>query len=155
MTLLERDPTGPKVWQGEMQVTNRYTFGLAGERFFREIKEAGRILGTHCNNCEQTYVPAAIFCERCLDELDEWVDVGTSGEIVTFTHLFVNHDGTSRSEPETVAFIKFGDGGLIHRLKLKDSQQVEIGMFAEAIFKPIAEREGSILDIQHFELLTN
>ena len=154
MTFLERDPTGPTAWHDEMQVTNRYTFGIAGERFFREIKEDGRILGTRCNNCKRTYVPAAIFCERCLDELDDWVDVGITGEIETFTHLYVNYDGTHRSEPETVAFIKFGDGGIIHRLISQDSQQIEIGMSAKAIFKPKAEREGSILDIQHFELLT-
>jgi uncharacterized OB-fold protein len=155
MTLLDRDPTGPSAWNDEMQVTNRYTFGVAGESFFREIKEEARIFGTRCNNCQRVYVPASIFCERCLEKLDEWLDVGTTGEIETFTHLYVNYDGTSRSEPETIAFIKLGDGGIIHRLISKDAQQIEIGMLAKAIFKPKAEREGSILDIDHFELLTN
>ena len=155
MTLLERDPNAPSVWQDEMQVTNRYTFGIAGERFFRTIKDEGRILGTHCNACDRTYVPAAAFCERCFNQLDEWVDVGLVGEIVTFTHLHVNLDGSLRQEPETVVFIKLGDGGIIHRLVRKDTEQVSIGMQAQAVFKPPAEREGSILDISHFELVNN
>lgn len=153
MTLLERDPTAPKAWQDEMQVTNRYTYGIAGERFFRMIKDESKIFGTRCNNCEQTYVPPSIFCERCLDQLDDWVEVGTTGEIITFTHLHVNYDGSHRSEPMTVAFIKFGDGGIIHRLVSPDDQQIEIGMTAKPIFKPKAEREGSILDIRHFEVI--
>jgi uncharacterized OB-fold protein len=155
MTLLERDPNAPIAWRGDMPVTNRYTFGIAGERFFRAIKDDQRILGTHCHNCERTYVPAAIFCERCMNQIEEWVDVGTVGEVVTFTHLNVNYDGSPRQEPETVAFIRLGDGGLIHRLVSPDSQPAEIGMSAKAVFKPPVEREGSILDILHFELITS
>lgn len=155
MTLLERDPTAPSAWQDEMLVTSRYTVGVAGERFFRAIKDEGKIYGTRCGNCERTYVPASLFCERCLDHLDEWVDIGIIGEIVTFTYLYANYDGSHRTEPETVAFIRLGDGGIIHKLASPDSQEIEIGMKAKAIFKPKAEREGSILDILHFELLTN
>ncbi len=155
MTLMERDSKAPSVWRDEMQVTSRYTFGVAGERFFRTIKDEGRILGTHCETCDRTYVPAAAFCERCMNQIDEWVDVGIVGEVVTFTHLFVNYDGSRRQEPETIVFIKLGDGGLIHKLALHNSEQVSIGMQAQAVFKPPAEREGSILDISHFELVLN
>ena len=153
MTLIERDPTAPTAWQDEMQVTNRYTYGVAGERFFRSIKEDAKILGTKCNKCERVYVPAALFCERCLDQLDEWVDVGTKGEIVTFTHLHVNIDGSPKLEPETFAFIKLGDGGIIHRLVSPESLDIEIGMTAQAVFKPKTERVGSILDILHFVII--
>jgi uncharacterized OB-fold protein len=96
-------------------------------------------------------VPAVIFCERCLSELEEWVDVGIVGEIQTFTRLFVNYDGTSRPDPELVALISFGDGGLIHRIGNLEPDQIEIGMAVKAIFKPLEQRQGSILDIDYFE----
>lgn len=154
MTLLNRDPFSPKAWQGDMPVSNRYTFGIAGERFFRAIKDEGRILGTLCANCEHTYVPAALFCEKCLDKTDDWVDVGTIGEVVTFTHLYIDIHNSFLEEPETIAFIKFGDGGLIHKLVADDPSNLAIGMKAEAIFKPIEDREGSILDIKHFRVVS-
>ena len=44
MTLLEPDKNAPKAWYGDLPVTSRYTFGIAGERFFREIQENGVIL---------------------------------------------------------------------------------------------------------------
>jgi uncharacterized OB-fold protein len=153
MTLLEKDPNAPSAWQAIMPVSNRYTFGIAGERFFRSIKEEGRILGTRCNSCNHVYVPAAAFCERCLGQLDEWLDIEPVGEVVTYTHLYVSYDGTRRQDPETIAFVQLGDGGLIHRVKLSDPTQISIGMQAEVIFKPLAERVGSILDIDFFELV--
>ena len=39
-------------WQGDLPVTSRYTFGVAGERFYRAIMEEGKLLGTKC----ETYI---------------------------------------------------------------------------------------------------
>jgi hypothetical protein len=148
-----KNHTAPSEWRDEMPVTNRYTYGLAGERFFRAIKDEGQILGTRCTNCDRVYVPAAVFCERCLRETGEWVDVGIVGKIITFTELHVAYDGSPLEKPELIALVGFGDGGLINHLDALNFRGVEIGQQARAVFKPVAEREGSILDISHFELV--
>lgn len=151
MSFLEHDPKAPRAWYGDLPVKSRYTFGLAGERFFRAIKDEGRIYGTHCHKCERLYVPATLFCERCLGKLDDWVDVGTIGNVHTFTLLHQNYDGSQRDFPEVIAFISLGDGGIIHRLGGIDPESVEIGMKVEAVFKNKEDREGSILDIAYFK----
>ncbi len=153
MSLIEGNPHAPAAWLGDLPVTNRYTFGLAGERFFRAIKDEGRIFGTHCPKCNHTYVPAVTFCERCLNELSDWIDVGTVGEVHTFTLLYENYDGSRKEKPEIVAFIRFGDGGLVNRLDEMDPEAIEIGIQVEAVFKPQSERTGSILDILYFKPL--
>jgi len=153
MTLLERDPNAPTSWRGNLPVTSRYTFGLAGERFFRAIKDEGRILGTRCPECEITYVPATLFCERCMAELTEWVDVGDTGEVHTYTVLFEDLDGNPLPEPEIVAFVRMGDGGLVHRLAEVEPDELYIGMMVRPVFKPPEERVGSILDILYFRPL--
>jgi len=150
MSLLSRNPEAPRSWQGELPVFSRYTLGLAGERFFREIKDNGRIMGTHCENCDRIYVPAAVFCERCLSELDEWLDVGNSGRVYTFTILHENYEGSPLDQPEIVAFIRIRDGGLIHRLGEIELDEVRFDMPVEAVFKPKDQRAGSILDIEYF-----
>jgi uncharacterized OB-fold protein len=151
MSQLSRESSARSSWQDVLPVSNRYTFGIAGERFFREIKDHARILGTRCSNCGRTYVPAAAFCERCLSELREWVDVGKIGEIVTFTILHVQYDGSPREESEIVAFVRLGDGGLIHRLGEIAPEHVRIGMKVEALFKSPENRAGSITDISYFK----
>ena len=149
MTLLERDLQAPQAWRGNLPVTSRYTFGLAGERFFRTLKDEGKIMGTHCPRCDHTYVPAVAFCERCLSELTAWVDMGLKGELLTFTLLFVDIDGQPLEHPELVGLVAFGDGGLIHKLEV-DLDTLEIGITVKAVLKPKAQRTGSILDILHF-----
>jgi uncharacterized OB-fold protein len=150
VTLLHSDPNAPLAWKGDLPVINRYTFGLAGEKFFRTIKDTAHILGTHCPDCDITYVPAAIYCERCLAKLEQWVDVGTIGDIVTYTFLNVGLDGKPLKKPEIIAFIRLGDGGIVHRLGEIEPEQVEIGLMVEAVFKSKSRREGSILDIRYF-----
>lgn len=151
MTLLQRDPKAPVSWSGDLPVKNRYTYGLAGEKFFRTLKDEGKILGTYCPNCDHTYVPAAAFCERCLGKLDEWIDMGMIGDIVTYTVLNVALDGSPLDKPEVIAFIRFGDGGLIHHLGEIEPEQVEIGLMVEAVLLPASKRTGSILDIKYFK----
>jgi len=71
----------------------------------------------------------------------------------TFTLLHVNLDDSPRQQPEIIAFVRFGDGGLIHRLGEIDLDQLEIGLLVQAVFKPSSERIGSILDIDYFKPL--
>jgi len=150
MTLLERDKHAPGAWQGSLPVPSRYTYGLAGERFFRALKDDGVILGSYCPNCDHTYVPATVFCERCLDELNDWDDMGLEGELHTFTVLFVGYDGEPLETPEVVGLVSFGDGGIVHRVDA-DPDELFIGMPMRAVLKPAAERVGSILDIEGFK----
>lgn len=150
MSLLKRLTQAPGTWYGDLPVTSRYTFGLAGERFFRAIKDEGKIFGARCEACDITYVPARQFCERCMDELETWLDMGTQGEVYTFTLLYENLDGSPREQPEIVAFLSFGDGGIVHRLGEVEPANIDIGMPVEAVFKPKNKREGSIQDIEYF-----
>jgi uncharacterized OB-fold protein len=150
MNMPNNKPHEGGAWHGDMPVTSRYTFGLAGERFYRAIKDEGKLFGTHCNKCERTYVPASLFCERCMQELDTWIDVGVSGEVHTYTLLYEDLDGNRKENPEIIAFIRLGDGGLVHRLGEIDLDQISIGMRVEAVFKDKKDRIGSIQDISHF-----
>ena len=76
--------------------------------------------------------------------------MGTIGIVHTFTFLYENYDGSARDDPDIVALISLGDGGLIHRLGEIEPEDIEIGISVEAVFKDPAEREGSIQDILYF-----
>ena len=55
-------------------------------------------------------------------------------------------------EPELPAVISIdgSDGGLLHKLGEVAPDVVRIGMAVEAVWRPEAERTGSILDIAYF-----
>ena len=46
------------------------------------------------------------------------------------------------------------DGGFLHKLGDVAPDDVRIGMAVEAVWRPLAERTGSILDIAHFRPAT-
>jgi uncharacterized OB-fold protein len=140
------------VWEGDLPISSRYTAGIAGERFFREIKDNARIMGARCQACDLTYVPATLFCERCFAELDEWVEVPGRGEVFTYTVLHRDLDEKVLDPPALLAYVKLEgtNGGLVHFLGEIEPEQVHIGLEVEAIFKDVPEREGSILDVRYF-----
>ena len=139
-------------WRGDLPITSRYSAGIAGERFFREIKDGARFLGTRCEKCDLTYVPATMFCERCFADLEVWVEVPNRGTVFTYTVLYRDLDDKPLDPPLVLAYVKLSgsDGGLVHYLGEIDPEDVYIGMEVEACFKEATERTGSILDITHF-----
>lgn len=130
----------------------QYTYGIAGERFFREIKDNARIFGAKCEKCNLIYVPPRIYCERCFEGLKEWCEIKNEGEIYTYTVGWVDLDGSRLEEPVILALVKFDGvyGGLVHRVGEVSAGKVRIGMKVAAVFKEKEVREGSILDIKYF-----
>jgi len=149
------DPKEVKHWPGHMETDYVYTHGVAGEKFFSEFKKNGRITGTKCNRCDIVYVPPRMYCERCFEKLEEWIDVGKKGTVHTYTIAYIDMDGCKLKEPTIYAFVKIdgADGGLVHRLCEVNPEEVKIGMRVEAVFKPKQQREGSINDISYFKPL--
>ena len=144
------NPLKTRHWLGNMEAHYVYTLGVAGERFFKELKENGRIMGAKCPRCGIVYVPPRMYCEKCFAKLEEWVDVGRKGVIHTFTIATLDIDGKKLEKPEIYALIKFesAHGGIIH--KIGETDTVFIGMKVEAVLKPLEERKASINDIAYF-----
>jgi uncharacterized OB-fold protein len=137
-------------WKGEIPLQSRYTMGIAGERFFKEIRDHGRLMAAHCPDCDFTYMPPRLYCERCFAELTDWLEVSPQGYVYAYTVVHLNLDEEPLDEPELIAFIRLDgcDGGLIHRLGEVDADAVCIGMPVEAVFQK--EREGALQDIAYF-----
>jgi uncharacterized OB-fold protein len=146
------DTTALGFWEGAIPVRYVYTYGHAGEKFFRTIKDKGTFLATYCEDCDISFVPPKIYCDRCMAELDSYIDVGTVGYVETFTLSFRNMDGSEKQVPEILAMVRIGDtdGGLIHYLKGFEIDEIGIGMPVKAVFKPKAKRTGSVDDIVGF-----
>ncbi|MBE0430794.1 MAG: Zn-ribbon domain-containing OB-fold protein [Dehalococcoidia bacterium] len=142
-----------KPLHGEIPVYAQYTFGIAGEKFFRELKDNGRLMGVKCPECNLIYVPPRIYCERCFSELTEWLEIPNRGVVHTFTVSHIDLDGNRLKEPVIVALVKFDGvyGGLVHRLGRVEADKVSIGMPVEMVLKSKTKRVGSILDIDYFK----
>ena len=109
------------------------------------------VLGSRCEACAVTYVPARMFCERCFAELTPGIECGPGGSVESFTIGHVGIDGEALDEPVVVALVRLdrADTVLMHRLL--GIEAPAIGMRVTARLRPQAERSASILDIEGFE----
>lgn len=144
-------PDEVRRWDGELPVRHRYTPGIAGTAFFTALRDRGVLLGSVCEACSYTYVPARLFCERCFAELAADTEVGPGGELVSFTIGFVGLEGEPLEDPETIGLVRLdgADSVLVHRV-LDADEPLEIGERVEVVLRPDGEREGTILDIEGF-----
>ena len=65
-------------------------------------------MGSYCPDCDHTYVPATVFCERCLGELTDWRDIGEDVYVGEGAKLFAVGGGDHKTifDLQTIEFIK-------------------------------------------------
>jgi uncharacterized OB-fold protein len=145
-------PDEVRRWPGAMPVRHRYTPGVGGVAFFTALRERGVLLGSYCGNCDYTYVPARLFCERCFSELSADTEVGPGGELVSFTIVLVGIEGEPLDRPQVLGAVRLdgADAVLIHRVLEPGEEPLEIGERVEIVVRPEGERSGSILDVEGF-----
>jgi len=90
-----------RVWHGTMPVQYLYTAGVAGERFFQTLRRKGVFAVTTCAECQVTYLPPRLYCERCFADLSEaWAEVAPSGRVHTYTVVHEDQDGRPLDPPQ-------------------------------------------------------
>lgn len=150
------DPRRVRRWPGTIPVSHRYTAGVAGERFFRALKDRGVFLATRCAQCGVTYCPARAFCERCLGRLQEYFEVGPQGVLESFTVLHRDLRGAPLPEPVVIGLVRpeGADTCLVHRVAGDDRVVLQIGLRVEPVLRPGSKRTGHLDDIEHFRPVT-
>jgi hypothetical protein len=142
-------------WRGAIPLTSYYTAGRGGQIFFRALKTRGKLIGTRCVSCQQVYLPARSFCERCFAELTEEVEVKRTGTLISYTACYIDQENNRLKTPVALALVRLEGATtvLLHRLLgIDDPGKVKIGCRVETVIKPRSQRTGSILDIEGFKI---
>ncbi|MDA0264403.1 MAG: Zn-ribbon domain-containing OB-fold protein [Chloroflexi bacterium] len=136
--------------------------GVAMGQYLDGLKE-GKLMGVRCPECRRTMIPPRAFCELCYRPIDDWVELGDTGKINTFSISMVNWDASRRRTPEVPVVVEI-DGAspgmcILHKMGelSEDIEEIKarlkIGMPVRAVWKPADQREGSITDIEYFKLV--
>jgi uncharacterized protein len=78
---------------GKWDFNFKYYAGESASRFFHELRENRRIMGTRCSKCRRLLVPARSFCDACMERTEEWKQVGPEGTLETFTIITTRFPG--------------------------------------------------------------
>jgi uncharacterized OB-fold protein len=98
-----------------------------------------------------------MFCEECFRPTDAWTYVKDTGTIETYSISYIDLDAKRITDPVYVGVVSV-DGaspkmGLMHFFGGVTPETIRIGMRVKAVWKPPAQREGSVLDIVHWRPL--
>jgi uncharacterized protein len=112
--------------QGQWKFDYTYFAGEHASRFFRELRENQRIMGTRCHKCERLLVPARSFCDACMERTTDWKEVGPEGTLETFTIITAAFPGLPKP-PIVMAYVTLdgADTALINLVRGLDLTDID------------------------------
>lgn len=140
--------TAPRVTDFTVDAPFTHSTGEGVGKFLTALRDDQVIWGRRCSGCERVVVPAADHCESCAGSLDQWVEVGPTGEVSDVTVVRTAMPLTGLEPPFAVVRIRLdgADTDLVHLCPDPDS--ITRGTRVEAQWA--ANRSGSIRDIAGF-----
>jgi uncharacterized protein len=143
---------------GKWNFNFKYYAGESASRFFHELRENRRIMGTRCSKCRRLLVPARSFCDACMERTDEWKEVGPEGTLETFTIITTSFPGLP-PPPIVMAYVTLdgADTALINIVEGLDVTDVneaarKLNKLPRVKTKFIVQPKGRITDFS-FELI--
>ncbi len=128
-----------------MHVNMRYSYG-GQSRFFREILENKRIMGTRCNQCDKVFCPPRAHCPHCYEKT-AWTELKGTGRVLSYTTVYFATSSYIKQVPYIVAYIKLDgtDTAILSNVEMKDIKRARVGMQVKVVFR--GQRDGRITDI--------
>lgn len=133
-------------WRDTIPVTYKYTAGVAGDRFLRELRDNQRIIASKCGSCGTRHLPPRTFCPHCFREIKDFETVSGTGKLYSYGV------SSASGKKNVIGIVKFEgiEGGLLHRIDEVELSEIKIGMELITVFRTDGERKGSIEDIAYF-----
>lgn len=149
---IELGDTEVRVHQSRIKLRYNWWLGKVGSRFYLEMKNHCKIWGIKCPQCGLVYVPPKENCPKCFCKMTEWVKLGDTGTLRTYTVVRYSVPRIQPQEPPFalgIIHLEGADTGFIHLLGEVDLKEIKIGMRVKAVFREM--REGDLLDIRYFK----
>jgi uncharacterized OB-fold protein len=101
---------------------------------FIDFLEDGKVMGTRCKDCNQSFFPPRADCYQCLTSNMEWFEVSGTGRLVTYSKLEFAPVGFQDDVPYSIALLDYGDYKIFGRIaKDVPEADISVGMEMKAI----------------------
>ena len=129
-----------------IKIDYKYTFG-GQSKFFIEVMNKKKLLGTKCTKCGKTWMPPRINWSECYEPA-EWVEMEQTGTIEVSTIVWYTTSAFIKAIPYGIGFIKLdgADTALLQGIFSENlvPSKVKKGKRVRAVFSK--EREGKMTD---------
>jgi uncharacterized OB-fold protein len=134
----------------KLEYSYRRSLGPVLGRFFNDLR-LGKIVGIR-SKTGKVIVPPQEYDPDTSETLDEFVDVGPAGEVVSWTWVSKPREKQPFNHPFAYALIRLdgADTPMLHAVDAGNEDKIKKGTRVVAQFAK--EPTGGILDLTHFEL---
>lgn len=136
---------------GKMALPYQYFAGAIGSKFIVALRDEKKIMAVRSEKTGKTFLPPRQVDDTTFEDLSEnWVEVGTEGEVTGYTVVRYKEPYQPKEPPYVLALIKLDgcDTPIAHLLECGDVANAKVGMRVKAEFAETAM--NNILEIRHF-----
>jgi len=127
-------------------INYKYTMG-GQSKFFIELMNNKKILGTKSKKCGKVWMPPRINCSDCFEDTD-WIELKPEGEILVSTIAWFTTSAFIKNVPYAMGFIKIdgADTAMLQGIFSENlvTSKINKGKKVKAVF--IKERDGKMTD---------
>jgi uncharacterized OB-fold protein len=134
---------GIYIHRSGIKVPYTWHAGEYATKFYKELGDNKKILGTKCPECGKVYVPPKKTCPECFKQCSEWIELSDTGTLITYTIVRYSEPLIQPIEPDGA------DTGMVHLLGEVDLDKIKVDMRVKAVFNE--NPEGNFLDIKYFK----
>ncbi len=110
--------------------------------FFKNLKQ-GRLTTTKCKECGKLLWPPRIVCPECLSDKLGWINLGTEGELYSFTEVRLGAAlGWVQDVPFCVGIVKIG--GLLISTRIDDARYEDLKIGDRVQLKIVELDDGRV-----------
>ena len=129
-----------------LKINYRYTMG-GQSKFFIELMNNKKLLGTKCTKCGKIWMPPRINCSECYEPA-EWVEMKQTGTIDVSTIVWYTTSAFIKAIPYGIGLIRLdgADTAMLQGIFSENliPSKVKKGKKVRAVFQK--EREGKMTD---------
>ena len=78
---------------------------------FADYLQKGKLMGTKCKKCGETYFPPRADCLKCMNDKFEWIEYSGKGTLNSFTTIYAAPKGFEDIIPYTLGVVDLEEGG--------------------------------------------
>jgi uncharacterized OB-fold protein len=111
---------------------------------FVDLLDGGRVAGTRCTKCDQSFFPPRADCCKCLSDEMEWFEITGTGKLISYSTLSYAPTGFEQDLPYTIALVQFGDKVRLFGRLSKEIRAEEITIGMDLRVAPVELPNGQI-----------
>lgn len=132
----------------------RYKYNITHmQPFLQKLKEK-KVVGLQCSGCNRVFFSPKIYCGKCLQKADRWVDLRDTAKVSTYTITYIQDQETDEILEIPIVLVQQDGSDSTYLAELSPDiafKDTYIGMPLKIKWRE--ETTGSLNDIEYYEAI--